>query len=94
VDVITDLNKALERLKAFLEEHYFPACRVTWGVSGWPDGQEVYAACLRYHTSTNMTPFQVHDLGLREVARIRANMYDVSKQCMKLKNHFLFVSVF
>lgn len=75
VDVIMDLNQSLERLKVFLQTVYFPACRPSWGVSGWPDGQEVYQACLRYHTSTNMTPHQVHDLGLREVARIRSNMY-------------------
>ena len=55
-----------------------PATRSTWGVSGWADGKAVYQQCLKDHTSTDMTPQQVHDMGLGEVARIRGNMDAVS----------------
>ena len=72
------INEALRQLKQFLEQQYMPATRSTWGVAGWPDGKAVYEQCLKYHTSTDMTPQQVHDKGLSEVARIRSSMQSVS----------------
>ncbi|PVD19297.1 hypothetical protein C0Q70_19784 [Pomacea canaliculata] len=68
------INQALLRMKDFLELAYIPAARTTWGVAGWPDGKQLYQQCLKYHTSTDMTPQEVYDLGLKEVSRIRGNM--------------------
>lgn len=65
-------------MKDFLELAYIPAARTTWGVAGWPDGKQLYQQCLKYHTSTDMTPQEVYDLGLKEVSRIRGNMEAVS----------------
>ena len=42
------------------------------GVWKLPDGEKYYQYCLRKHTSTKMTPEQIHQLGLKEVARIQA----------------------
>lgn len=44
------------------------------GAWSLPDGEAYYAWCVRQHTTTDMTPAQVHDLGLAEVARISAEM--------------------
>ncbi len=49
-------------------------CRATIGASALPDGQAYYAFKVREQTTTNLTPAQIHDLGLSEVARIRAEM--------------------
>ncbi|XP_076443511.1 uncharacterized protein LOC143282006 [Babylonia areolata] len=73
-EAVTNLTAALQRLKTYLVHTYLPAARSTWGMEGLGGGREAYRRCLRYHTSTSMTPQEVHDLGLKEVARIRGNM--------------------
>lgn len=75
---VSNINQALTNLKNFLEQKYMPAGRTAWGVSGWPEGRELYQECLKYHTSTDMSPEEVYDLGMQEVSRIRRNMKIVS----------------
>ena len=53
---------------------YLPACFPQVGAWQLPRGQEAYAYLARLHTTTTMTPAEIHDVGLREVARIRAQM--------------------
>ncbi len=50
------------------------------GVWKLPDGDTYYAHCLRSHTTTNMTPEEVHTLGLKEVARIETEMKAILKR--------------
>jgi uncharacterized protein (DUF885 family) len=71
---VEQLNPALERLVRFLEAEYLPASRDSTGWSALPNGANWYAA--RIHDSTNLplTPQAIHDLGLREVARISGQM--------------------
>jgi uncharacterized protein (DUF885 family) len=47
------------------------------GVWSLPDGEAFYAWAARQHTSTDMTPAQIHQLGLDEVARIEAQMHEI-----------------
>lgn len=68
---------AFARLGAFLRDEYIPHCRATVGASDSVDGIEWYAFQLESHTTTRLTPDEVHDIGLKEVARIRAEMFDV-----------------
>lgn len=64
----------------FYQTEYEPACRDgTPGVGATPDGQEFYAYRVRSFTTTDMTPEEIHSLGLSEVARIRAEMVEVAK---------------
>jgi uncharacterized protein (DUF885 family) len=63
-------SAALADLKTFFVSDYIPHARSTCGASGLPRGNEVYAHCLKYHTTTSMSPEDVHNLGLQEVARI------------------------
>ena len=65
---------AFARLHAFLVDEYQPATREAIGISGTPEGREYYAALVRYYTTFDITPEEVHQIGLREVARIRAEM--------------------
>jgi uncharacterized protein (DUF885 family) len=65
---------AYERLHAAFVDRYLPACRDTIGLSDLPDGVDWYRERVRYHTTTDMTPQEIHEIGLREVERIVAEM--------------------
>jgi uncharacterized protein (DUF885 family) len=65
---------SVEKLRTFLRETYLPAARTTAGFGGMPGGAQWYRAQLKSFTTTSMTPAQVHELGLREVERIRGEM--------------------
>ena len=62
------------KLHAFLTTRYLPACRQTVGVDALPNGSAMYAYNVRWHTTTAMTPKEIHEIGLAEVKRIRAEM--------------------
>ena len=68
---------ALATLRTSLEQDYLPSCRATVGCWDAPDGAAYYAFELSRFTTTDLTPDQVHALGLSEVARIRAEMLEV-----------------
>jgi uncharacterized protein (DUF885 family) len=55
-------------------------CRQSVGVSALPQGKEYYAFLVRQQTTTDRTPEEIHQLGLKEVARIRAEMESVAKK--------------
>ncbi len=59
---------------------YLPACRETVGIWDTPDGRAYYANRARYHTTTSLTPEQIHQIGLAEVARNRAEMQAVMNE--------------
>jgi uncharacterized protein (DUF885 family) len=62
----------------FMRERYIPNARQTPGASELPDGREYYAALVRYFTTLDSaTPEGVHERGLSEVERIRAEMQAV-----------------
>ena len=65
---------AYRRFHAFFTEHYLPAARASIGASALPSGEEFYRHRARRYTTTELTPQEIHDTGLAEVARIRAEM--------------------
>jgi uncharacterized protein (DUF885 family) len=77
-DVIaTTVVPAYRRLQRFIEEKYLPASRQTVGIWDSPNGAEFYANRVRWFTTTNLTPQEIHEIGLKEVERIRAEMQRV-----------------
>ncbi len=77
------MNQLVPRFKAmadFIEKEYAPACRETSGLSANAGGSQYYATLVKQWTTTTMTPAQIHELGLREVARIRSEMESVKNQ--------------
>jgi uncharacterized protein (DUF885 family)/heat shock protein HslJ len=71
---------AFKRLHAFFVDEYLPKTRETISLGALPDGEAWYAWNVRHYTTTNLTPRQIHDLGLSEVKRIRAEMDAVIAQ--------------
>ncbi|QYF87411.1 DUF885 family protein [Brevundimonas sp. PAMC22021] len=59
---------------AFLTDDYRPEAPETPGLAHRKDGRALYAHLVRGHTTTDLTPDQIHGIGLSEVARIRARM--------------------
>ena len=64
----------------FFVGEYLPGARETVGASDLPDGQAYYAEQVRWFTTLGVTPQEVHEIGLSEVARIRAEMADVIRE--------------
>jgi uncharacterized protein (DUF885 family) len=78
--VAEKITPALTKLHDFVEKEYLPKCRDTAGLAGTPNGQAKYAARARETTTTDMSPEEIHQTGLREVARIRTEIEKVRKQ--------------
>ncbi len=73
--IVKDAVKPRERAyAAMLREEYLPKARTGLAARDLPDGVRYYAWLVRHHTTTTLTPDQVHALGEQEVARIRARM--------------------
>jgi uncharacterized protein (DUF885 family) len=71
----TELDRpAFQRLNNYLTNTYLPRSRETVGMNALPDGTAWYAYNIKVQTTTTRTPQQIHDLGLTEVKRIRAQM--------------------
>ncbi|SVB11787.1 uncharacterized protein METZ01_LOCUS164641, partial [marine metagenome] len=73
----TDVFPAYKKLHTFFTETYFPACRGTIACSEFPDGEAYYRSRIRHYTTTELTAEEIHQTGLKEVARIREEMQKV-----------------
>ncbi|GAA4451731.1 DUF885 domain-containing protein [Nibrella saemangeumensis] len=67
-------------VKTFFDTEYLPKAPTKIGVSNWPNGLDYYEQRVRYFTTLPMTARQVHELGLKEVARIRTEMDSVMRK--------------
>ena len=68
---------AFRKLRAFIADDYLPATRDSVGLDKLPDGAAWYAFNAHQSTTTDMTPAQIHQLGLDEVARIHGEIRKV-----------------
>jgi uncharacterized protein (DUF885 family) len=71
---------AYGRFTAFVRDEYAPRGRAEIGTWSLPSGEERYGFAVRRSTTTNMTPDEIHALGLREVARIEADQLVIAKR--------------
>lgn len=69
-----DVLPAYRKFAAFLRDDYAPHGRTTLSIESLPDGKRRYAEAVKQMTTVNITPEAVHELGLKEVARITAEM--------------------
>ena len=65
---------AYARLLTMLRTEYWPQARATTGAAEMPQGRDFYRAMVRDFTTTELTPAEIHQIGLSEVARIKADM--------------------
>lgn len=71
---------AYRKFLGFFEREYFPACSPEIGASRLPNGQDFYAYLAKKHTTTNLTPRQIHEIGQAEVRRIREAMEAIKQR--------------
>lgn len=74
------VQPAYGKLAAFLRDEYLPHGREELGLWALPDGDARYAAEVKQITTTDMTAEQIHNIGLREVARIEAEQAAIGKR--------------
>ncbi|XP_033759880.1 uncharacterized protein LOC117342027 [Pecten maximus] len=72
--------QAYSDLKDYVENVYMAHTRPHTGVNSLENGEEFYRACLKWHLSVDMSPEDVHNLGLQEVERIYQNMLTVMRR--------------
>jgi len=65
---------AFQKLHDYVASTYLPACRENIAATALPNGTPAYAFHVRWQTTTDLTPQQIHEIGLSEVKRIRAEM--------------------
>ena len=75
--VATQVLPAYRKFLDFMQKDYVPGCRATIAATALPDGDAFYRFQIRSFTSLDLDPKEVHDLGLKEVARIRTEMEGV-----------------
>jgi uncharacterized protein (DUF885 family) len=71
---------AWRKLRDYVTTTYIPAARDTVGISQAPGGAAMYAFLVKHMTTTNYTPEQIHEIGLKEVARIQSEMLKIRQQ--------------
>jgi uncharacterized protein (DUF885 family) len=78
--ISSDVLPAFHRFRDFMEQEYIPASFEPVGAWQVPNGDPTYTYLARSMTTTSLTPEQIHNLGLSEVKRIRAEMEKVKDQ--------------
>jgi len=76
----TDVMPAYKTFAAFLRTEYAPQGRTTLAVTSLPDGEKRYQNDIYARTTTHMTPDEIHQLGLREMDRIQAEMLAIARK--------------
>jgi uncharacterized protein (DUF885 family) len=71
---------AYKRLASFVANDYAPHGRTAIGLSSLPDGARRYQNAIHEQTTTNMTPAEIHALGLREIVRINGLLTDLAQK--------------
>jgi uncharacterized protein (DUF885 family) len=76
----SDVIPAYRAFLEFMTKEYLPGARASVGASELPEGREYYAHLVKHFTTLDVTPDQVHELGVKEVARIKGEMDEVLKR--------------
>ncbi|HAW93023.1 MULTISPECIES: DUF885 domain-containing protein [unclassified Arsukibacterium] len=78
--IVREVNPAYQAYYDFMVQDYIPGARDTIAASALADGEAFYQNRLEHYTTLKLTPQQVHDTGLAEVKRIRADMQAIIEQ--------------
>jgi len=72
-----EIRPAIARYRDFLENEYREGARAIVGVSANPQGEDCYQASIRFYTSLDRTPQEIHDMGLEQLASIQKEMSEI-----------------
>ena len=75
--IINKINPAYTKLNNFLKNDYLVNSRDSIGIKDIPDGKKYYEQLAKHYTTTDLTPDEIHEIGLREIQRIRAEMEEI-----------------
>lgn len=78
--ISTEVRPAVTRLRDFIRDRYLPQTRPTVGLQDMKGGPALYRHLVALSTTTDMTPDQIHRIGLAEVARLQKEMEGVKAQ--------------
>ena len=87
-DAFPPIRDAMTRLGAFVTEEYIAGCRESIAANDWPDGAAYYEHQLWAMTTTRLTAQEIHEIGLAEVARIRAEMMKVIRSSDFMERYY------
>ncbi len=71
------INPAYEELNNFLKDDYLVNSRDSIGIKDIPDGKRYYEELAKHYTTTDLTPDEIHNIGLKEIERIRSEMEEI-----------------
>ncbi len=81
MDVVTaQIRPAIQRYRDYLANDYLQAAREDIAVAAIRDGPACYRAAVRFHTTLDMPPEQIHNLGLEQMVKIRAEMGEIGER--------------
>ena len=72
--IVDEINPAYTKLHEFLVNEYLPNSRDSIGIKDVPNGKEWYEDLAAYHTTTKLSPDEIHNIGIKEIKRIRQEM--------------------
>lgn len=75
--LVSNANKAFESFYTFFTEQYVPQAKLDIAAINWPEGKTFYMNRVKHYTTTDMSAQEIHNIGLKEVARIRAEMQQI-----------------
>ncbi|HEU5467876.1 MAG TPA: DUF885 family protein [Steroidobacteraceae bacterium] len=78
--IAQELMPAYRELRAYVADDYMPKTRKTSGLGALPDGADWYAFLVRRYTTTDLTPAQIHQIGLDEVERLHGQIRGVMEK--------------
>lgn len=78
--ILSSINPALEKLHKFLQEKYIPEARESFSCSELPDGSNWYNYLIHHHTTIKKSALEIHNLGVKEVARIDDEMSQIREK--------------
>lgn len=78
--ILNKINPAYKKLNDFLKNEYLPNSRDSIGIKDIPNGNEYYEYLAKKYTTTNLSPEEIHNIGLIEIKRIRSEMEEIIKE--------------
>jgi uncharacterized protein (DUF885 family) len=76
----TSVGPAYQKLNTYLKNEYLDNCRKEAGIWSLPDGDDLYRFYVEYHTSTDLSPAEIHEIGVSEVSRVSGEIQTIMEK--------------